>query len=253
MQRRSVTALFFALLAGLGAILKLWGHIVDLFNLSEDTKAMLASVQKIVADWGIFIFLIVLIGLALTFAIPAISRRKGLFQKAVKTEGEGISSGPVLPEVGTKAPQLDRQPINQAYEYLVGLRVVQEDGNEPMQIAGLLRQAALDGEIMIWGSESSSAPVEWQAPILLEINRGYWRHHGIDPVRLMIDASELPDEGCKTQRESPPWNDQTECYWHLHVDMSQVGSIWREQMRPDNATHPLRRHACAGLYIHWEL
>ena len=92
---------------------------MDLFNLSEDTKAMLASVQKIVADWGIFIFLIVLIGLALTFAIPAISRRKGLFQKAVKTEGPKSSSNPFLPEVETKAPPLDRQPINRAYEHLM--------------------------------------------------------------------------------------------------------------------------------------
>ena len=205
---------------------------MDLFNLSEDMESLSAAVPRFEADWGLYIFLLGLVGLTITFFIPVWKSRS---QKAIGTEGQGISSGPVLPEVGTKAPQLDRQPINQAYEYLVGLRVVQEDGNEPMQIAGLLRQAALDGKIMIWGSEPSSAPVEWQAPILLEINRGYWRHHGIDPVRLMSDASELPDAGCKTQRESPPWNDQTECYWHLHVDMSQVGSIWREQMRPDNA------------------
>ena len=189
-MRPQYNPLFLALLAGLGAILNWWGRIVDLFNLSEDTKAMLASVQKIVADWGIFIFLIVLIGLALTFAIPAISRRKGLFQKAVKTEGPKSSSNPFLPEVETKATPLDRQPINRAYEHLMD----------------------------VGGFEPSSAPVEWQAPILLEINRGYWRHHGIDPVDLMIDASELPDRGCKTPRESPPWNDQTECYCHLHVN-----------------------------------
>ena len=130
--------------------------------------------------------------------------------------------------------RVDRQPINHAYAHLIEVRVFEEDGNKPMQIAGLLRQAALDGKVIIWGSEPSSAPVEWQAPALLEINRRYWRHHGIDPVFLMIDASELPSEGCKTQRESPPWNDPIECYWHLHVDMNQVGSIWREHMRPDN-------------------
>ena len=45
---------------------------------------------------------------------------------------------------------------------------------------------------MIWGSEPSSAPVEWQAPILLEINRDYWRHHEIDLLSLTTDASELP-------------------------------------------------------------
>ena len=128
-----------------------------------------------------------------------------------------------------ESPQLDRQPINQAYEYLAGLKVVKEDGMEPMQVAGLLRQAALDGEIMIWGSEPSLVPVERQAPILLEINRGYWRHHGINPASLMIDASELPDKGCETQRgHRHDRNDQTECYWHLHVDMKQVRTKWTD-------------------------
>ena len=182
----------------LGPIRDWWGGIVDLLNFSDHMKSLIAA-------W------------------------KSRSQKDIGIEGQGISSGPVLPEVGTKAPQLDRQPINQAYEYLVGLRVVQqdgEDGKEPMQIAGLLRQAALDRQIMIWGSEPSSAPVESQAPILLEINRGYWEHHGIDPVSLMSGASELPEKGCKTQRGSDPFNDQTECYWHLHVDMKQVKSKW---------------------------
>ena len=231
MRRRSITVLLCSALTGLGAILNWWGWIVNMFNFSEDTKAVMASVPRVEADWGLYIFLLGLVGLTLTFAIPMC---KSWFQKAVETEGPKFSSVPLLPEVETKAPPLDRQPINRAYEHLMEVGVFEEDGNEPMQIAGLLRQAALDGEIVIWGSEPSSAPVEWQAPILLEINRGYWRHHGIDPVRLMIDASELPDEGCKTQRESRPRNAQTECYWHLHVDMNQVGSIWREHTRPDN-------------------
>ena len=135
---------------------------------------------------------------------------------------------------GPEEPAIDRQPINLAYEHLIRVGVFEEDGNDALQIANLLRQASLDGEISIWGSEPSSMPVEWQAPFLIEIERGYWRHHGIDPVRLMHDASELPDEGCKTERESPPWNAQFKCYWHLHVDMNQVGSIWRKQTRPDN-------------------
>ena len=151
--------------------------------------------------------------------------------KARQPNSHSKMAQPSLKKIETR---VDRQPINQAYKYLVGQKIVKEDGNEPMQIAGLLRQAALDGEVVIWGSEPSSAPVEWQAPTLLEINRGYWRQHGIDPVRLMIDTSKLPEEGCKTQRESRPWNDQTECCWHLHVDMNQVGSIWREHTRPDN-------------------
>ena len=117
---------------------------MDLLNFSDDMESLIADVPRFEADWGLYIFLLGLVGLTITFFIPVWKSRS---QKAIGIEGQGISSGPVLPEVGTKAPQLDRQPINQAYEYLVGLRVVQEDGNEPMQIAGLLRQAALDGEI----------------------------------------------------------------------------------------------------------
>ena len=126
--------------------------------------------------------------------------------------------------------ELDRQPINQAYAYLMEVRVFKEDGHEllSMRIAGLLKQAALDGEIMIWGSEPSLVPVERQTPILLAIDRDFWRHHGIDPVSLTFDASALPDEGCKTQRESGPSDDKTECYWHLHVDMNQVRSKWTD-------------------------
>ena len=156
------------------------------------------------------------------------------FQRTVETDAPKSNGGTFAPEVETKAPPLDRQPINLAYEHLIRVGVFEEDGNDALQIANLLRQAALDGEISIWGSEPSSMPVEWQAPFLIEIDRDYWRHHGIDPVRLMHDASEFPGEGCKTERESPPWNAQIECYWHLHVDMNQVGSIWRKQTRPDN-------------------
>ena len=214
-------------LFSVGAFIKLWGTLVDFLNFSDDMESLIAAVPRFEADWGLYIFLLGFVGLIITFVIPVWKSRS---QKAIGTEGQGISSGLVLPEVGTKAPQLDRQPINQAYAYLVGLKVVQEDGNEPLQmrIAGLLRQAALDGDILIWGAEPSLAPVERQTPILLAIDRDFWRHHGIDPVLLTFDASALPDEGCKTQRESGPPDDKTECYWHLHVDMNQVGSKWSE-------------------------
>ena len=63
-------------------------------------------------------------------------------KKAVEPDGQEFTSGPLSSKTTTKAPPLERQPINQAYEYLAGLKVVKEDGNEPMQVAGLLRQAA---------------------------------------------------------------------------------------------------------------
>ena len=217
----------------LGGIIRWWGTLMDLLSFSDDMESLIAAVSRFEADWGLYILLVGLVGLIITFVIPVWKSRS---QKAIGTEGQGINSGLVLPEVGTKAPQLDRQPINQAYAYLVGLKVAQEDGTEPlhMHIAGLLRQAALDGDIMIWGAEPSLVPVERQTPILLAIDRDFLRHHGIDPVCLTFDASALPDEGCKTQREGRPSDDKTECYWHLHVDMNQVWSIWRQHTRPDN-------------------
>ena len=228
MSWRSIYILLSGGLTIFGASLNWWGRIVDVLNLSDDAAALMTALDS---SWGLWIFLLGLIGLIITFVIPVWKSRS---QKAIGTEGQGISSGSVLPEVGTKAPQLDRQPINQAYEYLVGLKVVQEDGHQPWQIAVLLRQAALDGEILIWGAEPSSASVKWPTPILLAIDRDYWRHHEIDPVRLMYDASELPDAGCTTQRESRPPDDQPECYWHLHVDMNRVRSKCWEHTRPDN-------------------
>ena len=228
MSWRSIYILLSGGLTIFGASLNWWGRIVDVLNLSDDAAALMTALDS---SWGLWIFLLGLIGLIITFVIPVWKSRS---QKAIGTEGQGISSGSVLPEVGTKAPQLDRQPINQAYEYLVGLKVVQEDGHQPWQLAVLLRQAALDGEILIWGAEPSSASVKWPTPILLAIDRDYWRHHEIDPVRLMYDASELPDAGCTTQRESRPPDDQPECYWHLHVDMNRVRSKCWEHTRPDN-------------------
>lgn len=125
----------------------------------------------------------------------------------------------------SKALPLDRQPINRAYEYLLDMKVFREDGNEALQIANLLRQAALDGEILIWGSEPSSISVEWQAPFLVEIDRDDWRHHEIEAVRLMESASELPEKGCTALTTGIR---EAEGYWHLHVDMNQVRSKWAD-------------------------
>ena len=77
------------------------------------------------------------------------------FQRTVETDDPKSSSGTFAPEVETKAPPLDRQPINLAYEHLIRVGVFEEDGNDALQIANLLRQAALDGGISIWGSEPS--------------------------------------------------------------------------------------------------
>ena len=191
-----------------------------MFNFPEDKKALLAGVQRFEADWGLWIFLLGLVGLTLTLTIPIL---RGYLQKAVETYGP--SSGLLSPKVATKAPQLDRQPINQAYEHLIEVGVFEENGNEALQIANLLRQAALDGEISVWGAEPSSVPVEWQAPFLKEIDRDHWRHHEIDAARLMISVNDLPEKGCTTLTTGIM---EVEGYWHLHVSMNQVRYKWAD-------------------------
>ena len=120
---------------------------------------------------------------------------------------------------------IERQPINHAYEHLIGVGACEEDGNEALRIASILRQAALDGQILIWGAEPSSVPDEWHNPLLLEIERDYWRHYEIDPVSLMISAGELPEQGCTTLGSSSR-HPQNECYRHLHVNMNEIRSRW---------------------------
>ena len=122
-------------------------------------------------------------------------------------------------------PELDRHPINHAYEYLLDLKVFREDGNEALQIANLLRQAALDGEISVWGAEPSSVPVEWQSPFLLEIDRDHWRHNEIAAEFLMISVNDLPEKGCTTLTTGIM---EVEGYWHLHVNMNQVRYKWAD-------------------------
>ena len=116
---------------------QLVGWIVDLLNFSDDAAAIMAAIPQFEASWGQGIFVLGLIGL--TFHILQSWRKKSWRKKAVGPDGQEFTSGPLSSKATTKAPPLERQPINQAYEYLAGLKVVKEDGNVPMQIAGLLR------------------------------------------------------------------------------------------------------------------
>ena len=102
------------------------------------------------ASWGQGIFVLGLIGL--TFHILQSWRKKSWRKKAVGPDGQEFTGGPLSSKATTKAPQLERLPINLAYEHLIRVGVFEEDGNDALQIANLLRQAALDGEISIWGA-----------------------------------------------------------------------------------------------------
>ena len=206
-------SVFFTLLALLGAALNWWGRIVDLLNLPEDMESIGETLSNLETDWGLWIFFVGLGGLIISVLI-AFQKNK-THQTAVVT-GSDQNSG--------QAPQIDRQPINHAYEYLLEMGAWKE-GDEPLQIAHCLRQAALDGGITIWGAEPSSLPFERQLPLLLEIESGYWEHHEINPVCLMYSASELPDKGCFTLYTGPI-HKAPDVRWHLHVDMNEIKAKW---------------------------
>ncbi len=127
-----------------------------------------------------------------------------------------------------QASQMDRQPINHAYEYLLEMGAWKE-GDESPQIAHYLRQAALDGGITIWGAEPSSLLFEWEIPLLLEIRPEFWQHYETDPFNLMRSPSNLLDGGCTTFLNRSNWYKvkTKKFYRHSHVDMNQIRVRWK--------------------------
>ena len=213
MQPRSVTALFLALLAGLGALLNWWGRIVDLFNLSEDTKAMLASVQKIEADWGIFIFLIGLIGLALTFAIPMWQRR---CQNAAETDSPKCSSGLIPPAVEGSGPN---------WTVLSLVQHMREAGIDVVLCMREIEDKARLGQLAVWGRKYSAANPHENPNPLRPIETDHWDHYCLDVTRCAYaeDASTC----CTEPRSSNLWeHDYTESFQDLRVNKAQATALW---------------------------
>ena len=194
-----------------------------MFNFSEDTKAMLAWVPQFEADWGFYIFLTGLFGLTLSFVILM---SKKCFQRTVETEGPKFGSSPFLPEVETKAPPLDRQPIYHAYEYLCAMKSYRE-GDEAERVAEDLRQAAYDREIRIWGAKKASQ-IEGESPHKAAISHEYWDEYGIEPILLFINPIEFPDQDLGHVRTY--WDGMPEgsgqIYYYLQCDMNEIKERW---------------------------
>ena len=86
-----------------------------------------------------------------------------------------------------------RRPINHAYEYLKDIGIYQGEDDEAIGIAALLRQAAYDGDIRVWGSTPTFA--QFGKPFLETLPSEYWKDYEIEPALLMVSADELPKEG----------------------------------------------------------
>ena len=122
-----------------------------------------------------------------------------------------------------------RRPINHAYEYLKDIGIYQGEDDEAIGIAALLRQAAYDGDIRVWGSRPTFA--QFGDPLLETLPSEYWKDYEIEPGLLMVSADELPEKGHVTvfnlfsQSNRPA---EPEIYWHLHVDMREVSGKWQQ-------------------------
>lgn len=121
-----------------------------------------------------------------------------------------------------------RQPINHAYEYLKDIGIYQGEDNEAIGIAALLRQAAYDGDITVWGSSPTFA--QFGEPFLAILPSEYWKDYEIEPGCLMVSADELTEKGHVTEFNLFGQSNrlaEPEIYWHLHVDMREVSGKWQ--------------------------
>ena len=175
-------------------------------------------------DW----FEIILIVCAVTISVFLfLILRVKLKEKKADGAGNQIVETSEPDHGGAQASQMDRQPINHAYEYLTntGANDGEFDHLEAIRISSTLKQAAYDDGITIWGAIPSTLPSERQNLFLLKIKPDYWKHYEIDVTSLIYNASDLPDRGCKTIAAAAE-HKYRELYCHLHVDMNQVKAKW---------------------------
>ena len=144
--------------------------------------------------------------------------------------------GPIE-EIQPQQPAIDRRRINRAYEYLKDICAYQGDGDEAIGIAAMLRQAAYDGDITIWGSRPTFSPIG--GPFLEKIPKEFWKKYEIEANLLPLDVDELgesEERGHFTARASLSTDsslEDTDANWHLHVYMSEVKANWQPKHLED--------------------
>ena len=230
---RLIPPIFSGLLVLSGVALNWWGRIVDLITFQEDLDNITKVVQGIEPDWGLWIFLLGIVGLAISIPIAIRGRES---QKTVEIDTLAPQNKNAVP---TEEPQphhapassLDRQPIYHAYKHLKKINLCNETGHEFDEIASILRQAAIDGEIIIWGA-ARTLQFKHENPIFKKISSEYWEGHGIEPSFLYANPNEFPNQGfghVKTYQEQMPEGVGT-IYYYLQVDMDEVKARWPSEL-----------------------
>lgn len=112
-----------------------------------------------------------------------------------------------------------RSPLHDALTYLQSVR--QWEGDVHFAVVAALRQAALDGDIPMWGEEQESNPSN-STPPRVKIESDHWRDHGIDPTSISVPPSEAPRWGAFSEADTST----ARGYYHLHTDMTAVRKAW---------------------------
>ena len=207
MRLRSFARLFSTLVIVLGAVLNWWGRLVDLFNFSEDTKAMLASVQEIEADWGLLIFLLGLIGLALTF-FGSLWRRQ-----PQEAEELAHSATTAIKESGPNWAILElvQRLLDDGYDVIPCMREIED-------------RARL-GQLAVWGRKYSTVEAGENPNPLKPVSENHWDHYSLDATRCALaeDASTCCTEPRSLHSVKHNW---TGTFQDLRVNRSQAMALW---------------------------
>ena len=86
---------------------------------------------------------------------------------------------------------VDRRPLDHAYRILRYMGVYQGEGDERAGISNMLRQAALDGDITMWGVEIANQSLD--RCVLLKIPPDYWTNYAIDETGFEKSVFVGPD------------------------------------------------------------
>ena len=127
---------------------------------------------------------------------------------------------PPLVQPERRVQPLDRQPLDHAYRILRYMGAYQGEGDERTGISYMLRQAALDGDITIWGVEYANQPPDHR--LLLKIPPNYWANYAIDAASYENSVLTGPDSIPK------------KLYWNLHADMNEIRVKWANSVKRSN-------------------
>ena len=153
---------------------------------------------------------------------PGTPRKKNEYQESnIPTYQETprtTESGSIKESTLQRKP-VDRQPLDHAYRILRYMGVYRGECDERTGIANMLRQAALDGDIVMWGAEIANQSLD--RCVLLKIPHDYWANYAIDETGFEKSVFVGPD--------SIP----QKLYWHLHADTDEIKVKFENMMEQE--------------------